>query len=483
MKRYLLLLLLLTLFAPALAEEEPVEYKSGDYGYILLDDGTAEITRYTGTDAILRLPETIDGFTVTSLDDDISTMSSYTEVQRIFIPDTITHITGNPFQMFSALTNFVVSPDHPVFAEMEGVLFRKDDKALIAFPNGMRTQTYRVPYGILAIDDYAFAYSKLMMVTMPDSVTSVGAHAFHYCKSLKSITLPDSVTFVGEYAFAHCDMLQSFVIPSSLTTLPAHMFYDCSKLAGVTIPLTVTEIEGNPFTACKRITDFSVAPGHPVFKVIDRVLYDTTRKSVIAAPYPAIVGALRTYTVPDGTAAIAPGAFYGSKLESIAIPDSVRVIGDEAFYSCTVLKKIALPPQLESIGEWALANCIGLTHVTIPDSVTFIGDCAFNRCSGLRSMTLSSGMTAIPDGFLTNSYLLRELTIPDGVTAIGDSALAYCDSLGTVVIPAGVTFIAPDAFEKSPNVTLLVPRESYARQFAVEHGMAYTYEDADSWLN
>lgn len=284
MKRYLPLLLLLMLFIPTLAEDEPTEYKSGDFGYILLDDGTAEITQYFGTDAVLRLPETIDGFTVTSLGDDISTMISSPEVQRIFIPDTLTHTTGNPFQMFSALTNFVVSPDHPVFAEMEGVLFRKADKALIAFPNGMRTQTYRVPYGILAINDYAFAYSPLMMVTMPDSVT-------------------------------------------------------------------------------------------------------------------------------------------------------------------------------------------------------FIDACAFNQCSGLRSITLSYGMTAIPDGFLTNCWRLRGLTIPDSVTTIGSSALAYCDSLTTVTIPASVTFIAPDAFEKSPNVTLLVPRASYARQYAVEHGIAYTYEDADSWLN
>lgn len=69
MKRYLPLLML---FIPALAEDEPAEYKSGDFGYILLDDGTAEITQYFGTDAVVHLPETIDGFTVTSLDDNIS---------------------------------------------------------------------------------------------------------------------------------------------------------------------------------------------------------------------------------------------------------------------------------------------------------------------------------------------------------------------------------------------------------------------------
>ena len=120
---FTLLALLLLLISPAMAADEPQEYTSGDYGYILLDDGTAEITRYFGTAAVVHLPDTIDGFTVTSLDDDISTMTSSPKVQRIFIPDTLTHITGNPFREFSALTNFVVSPDHPVFAEIDGVLF------------------------------------------------------------------------------------------------------------------------------------------------------------------------------------------------------------------------------------------------------------------------------------------------------------------------------------------------------------------------
>ena len=65
---FTLLALLLLLISPAMAVDEPQEYTSGDYGYILLDDGTAEITQYFGTDAVVHLPDTIDGFTVTSLD-------------------------------------------------------------------------------------------------------------------------------------------------------------------------------------------------------------------------------------------------------------------------------------------------------------------------------------------------------------------------------------------------------------------------------
>ena len=40
------LALLLCLCAPAVADE-PIEYRAGDYRYVLLADGTAEIVAYT----------------------------------------------------------------------------------------------------------------------------------------------------------------------------------------------------------------------------------------------------------------------------------------------------------------------------------------------------------------------------------------------------------------------------------------------------
>ena len=63
-----LLLAVLCLFACA-AAEEPVEYTSGDYRYVLLEDGTAKITRYTGTAETLDVPEVLDGYRVTGIGD------------------------------------------------------------------------------------------------------------------------------------------------------------------------------------------------------------------------------------------------------------------------------------------------------------------------------------------------------------------------------------------------------------------------------
>ena len=74
MKKIALLLacLLVLNAACALADDaaqQPVEYRSGDYYYCLLDDGTAEITDYKGWDSELTVPANLDGYAVTSIGD------------------------------------------------------------------------------------------------------------------------------------------------------------------------------------------------------------------------------------------------------------------------------------------------------------------------------------------------------------------------------------------------------------------------------
>ena len=67
MKKLLLLLLLLlaSLLPAAFAEEETVAYTSGDYEYVLLEDGTAQITDYSGKASELQISSTLDEYTVT----------------------------------------------------------------------------------------------------------------------------------------------------------------------------------------------------------------------------------------------------------------------------------------------------------------------------------------------------------------------------------------------------------------------------------
>ena len=223
----------------------------------------------------------------------------------ITIPDSVEQIGTNPFTVCSALKSISVSPEHPYFATIDGVLFRKADKALISYPAGISSSTYTIPQGITAIGDSAFYYcDSLTSVSIPDSVTSIGDNAFYFCESLTSVTIPDSVTAIGDSAFSYCDSLTSVSIPDSVTAIGDDAFYSCSSLTSVNIPDSVTSIGDRAFSYCDSLT-------------------------------------------------------------SVSIPDSVTAIGNRAFYYCDSLTSVSIPNSVTSIGDYAFGDCSNLT-LTVP---------------------------------------------------------------------------------------------------------------------
>ena len=182
--------------------------------------------------------------------------SSLTSVS---IPDSVEQIGTNPFVACFELKTISVSPEHPYFATIDGVLFRKADKALISYPASISSSTYTIPQGITAIGDSAFFYcDSLTSVSIPDSVTSIGDNAFYFCESLTSVTIPDSVTAIGDSAFSYCDSLTSVSIPDSVTAIGDEAFYSCSSLTSVNIPDSVTSIGDRAFSYCDSLTSVSI---------------------------------------------------------------------------------------------------------------------------------------------------------------------------------------------------------------------------------
>ena len=262
MRKYCIFLFVLLLalglsFAANAEEAEPTVYQSGDYKYILLADGTAQITEYTGIAAELIVPDVLDGYSVSSIGDRafyecrsltaitlpegltsigdgaFSLCSSLTAITlpegltsigdsaftachsltAITLPDSITEMRANPFEYCKQLTNIQVSPDHPVFATIDGVLFNKTEKKLVCYPYGFTATEYQVPKGIRSIGDDAFyRCSSLTAITLPEGITSIGVGAFSWCRSLAAITLPESLESIGADAFADCSKNMQFTV-------------------------------------------------------------------------------------------------------------------------------------------------------------------------------------------------------------------------------------------------------------------------------
>lgn len=174
---------------------------------------------------------------------------------------------------------------------------------------------------------------------IPNSVTSIGECAFEYCFGLTSIEIPNAVTSIGVSAFAYCSGLTSVIMGESLTTIEMMAFYNCDNLTTIFIPNSVAYIGSIAFSACNNLSEIIVEEDNTIYDSRDNcnaIIETATNKLVVGC-------------------------------KSTEIPNSVTVIGNSAFDSCS-----------------------GLTSITIPNSVTTIENYAFYYCSGLTSMTVLS---------------------------------------------------------------------------------------------
>ena len=217
-------------------------------------------------------------------------------------------------------------------------------------------------------------------------------------------------------------------------------------------------------------------------------------------------------------------AFTGfGSLTSVEIPNSVRSIGNNAFYGCSSLTKVDYTGTMDEwveiefgnaesnplyytenlyindqlvtevniatatkINSYAFTSFDSLTSVTIGDSVEYLGDYAFDDCSNLTSVTICNSVTSIGSYAFSHCDSLTSIEIPNSVTSIGDYAFYDCDSLTSVVIGSSVTSIGNDAFNNCSSLTSIVIPDSVTSigKFAFagcDSLTSITFEDASNW--
>lgn len=153
----------------------------------------------------------------------------------------------------------------------------------------------------------------------------------------------------------------------------------------------------------------------------------------------------------EGKTVIQKGQFENcSKLKDVKI-NSVIKFSDGAFVG-TAVENIILPNGLTSITDCMFMWCDKLNSIYVPDSVTYIGLWAFQKAK-FTSINIPNGITAIKEGTFNECVNLKSVVIPDGVKTIDDYAFEKCSSLTSITIPNSVTSIGNWAFCKCSSLT------------------------------
>ena len=274
---------------------------------------------------------------------------------------------------------------------------------------------------VTTIGNAAFRDSSVTSVTIPASVTEIGANAFAGCTNLTS------VTYGGDWSNLTIQSGNPAVEDAAKDAANEQLFdfeFILNNTAVVVISYKGTAAD---------VTIPSHYKSKPVTMIDHAAFHDSAVTSV---------------TIPDSVTSIPDDAFaFCSQLTNISIPNSVTFIGFSAFNSCTSLKSITLPSSLSTIQSYAFYNCGNLKTIRIPVSVTSIGNCAFDDCPSLMTVTYPGSKKqwdAITKG--SNNDVLENNLICAMLEATFDPDNG--ESISTQTIDRGGKFTRPAAPSK-----------------------------------
>ena len=160
---------------------------------------------------------------------------------------------------------------------------------------------------------------------------------------------------------------------------------------------------------CSNLQNIQITDKSERYMTYDGVLYDKAGKTLLACPK----NRHGTVKIKEGTKEIEKNAFFGSEVEGIEMPDSVKSLEKAVFFNCRKLQKVKLSNSLTEIPNSCFDSNISLREIVIPDSVSTIGPYAFCS-SGLENIHLGKCIKIIQYNALMNTKL-KELRFPASV--------------------------------------------------------------------
>ena len=261
-----------------------------------------------------------------------------------------------------------------------------------------------------------------------------------------------NVKGISKNAFYGCSLLNGINIPEGIEIIEDQAFNRCSSLTSITIPKSVTSLGSyHPFVGCSSLRNVTVASGNSK--------YDSRNdcNGIIETATNKLIFGTAGMTIPSSVRSIAPIAFSHSELTSIAIPEGVESIGQQAFWECNDLQCVEIPKTITHLDKEIFFNCYKLSQISVDtnnpvydsrDNCNAIIETATNTLvEGCYNTIIPASVRHIGECAFGGRQRLNSIKLPEGLTSIGVNAFWLCTGLKDVTIPASVQSIEDYAFE------------------------------------
>lgn len=273
----------------------------------------------------------------------------------------------------------------------------KDDEHLVLVLENVR-EVY-IPASVVCIDSGAFQYmSNLSAVHIEEEsmLQKISVGAFRNCTSLVSVSFEKCTRLnsIETEAFRACSSLESLILPEGVNSLGSDVFKECVKLKNFEFTGSFRNLGYEIFAGCVSLENINFMNKSSI--IGDSMFFGCT--------------GLKNIRIPDSITEIRSGAFYGSGLEHVALPQSLETIDKNAFSRCKNLQTVELNGSFTEIPDNMFYECSSLFEVSGDVVISRIGKNAFSGCTALRVL-----------GFETAEDL-----------RVGENAFAGCDSLENI---------------------------------------------------